>query len=142
MAKPRTKKSTRTSAKKAPGIPDHVTFKYVFDDSYNPEYANGAYGGTTPQGELALNFFVERAPIPLEQTHAINSDGKVGALISSTPVIPDGGVSIVRFITTGVIFNLEAAKRIREFLDRSIGALESATASKQAVAAIQKAKAK
>ena len=33
-----------------------VLFKYEFPETYNPVYANGAQGGLTPQGEIALNF--------------------------------------------------------------------------------------
>ena len=31
-----------------------LKFKYIFDNNYNPKYINGAYGGITPKGEIAL----------------------------------------------------------------------------------------
>ncbi len=41
-------------------INNSFKFKYVFDDDYNPKYVNGAFGGVNPQGEINLNFYMER----------------------------------------------------------------------------------
>lgn len=39
---------------KAEQLPSQLTFKYIFDDDYNPTFANGVYGGVTPSGEFVL----------------------------------------------------------------------------------------
>jgi hypothetical protein len=48
-----------------------VRFRYVFPDDYNPVYANGAYGGVTTQREIAIGFYVERYPVPNDETFPI-----------------------------------------------------------------------
>jgi hypothetical protein len=104
---------------------ERARFKYVFDDSYNPVYANGAYGGPTPHGEIAVNFFVERNPVPLSETLAVSPDGRPAAPISREPELPDGTVEVIRFITTGVIMSRETARRVYDFLGRHLQAIDA-----------------
>ena len=61
-----------------------IKYKYIFRDDYNPKYANGAYGGLTPRGEISINFFYERPALPNEQIHSIEN-GQIGQLISNDP---------------------------------------------------------
>ena len=43
-----------------------IVFKYIFNYAYNPVYVNGAHGGLSPRGELVMNFYLERPPLPEE----------------------------------------------------------------------------
>ena len=89
-----------------------ITFKYVFDDLYNPVYANGAYGGINfANKEIVMNFFHERAPLPKETKLKIASDGNVEVV----GVIPESPKAI-RYITTGVAMSLEAARSLHTWL--------------------------
>jgi hypothetical protein len=125
---------TKTRAKKPDAKPvkaeviRKVSFKYIFSPDYNPVYANGAYGGPTSQGEIAVNFFVERQPVPIEDTWSISPDGKLLEQVAREPKGEEGTALIIRFVTGGVIMNLEVAKRVYAFLGRHIAQLEGAMA--------------
>ncbi len=55
-----------------------IKFKYVFSYNYNPVYVNGAHGGISPRGELVVNFYLERPPLPNSIAHEINQNGTIG----------------------------------------------------------------
>ncbi|MBO8152715.1 MAG: hypothetical protein H0Z30_09525 [Candidatus Marinimicrobia bacterium] len=99
-----------------------VTFKYYFSENYNPVYVNGAYGGVGPHGEIIINFYLERYGIPHSHTHLINDDGSLGPQIEMEP--PDYLSNVIRFVETGIILNLENAKRIHAWLGKKIEELE------------------
>ena len=98
-----------------------LTFKYVFNYGYNPSYVNGAQGGFSPRGEMVINFYLERQPLPDAITHEITPEGALGPEISADP--KDLASSMVRFIDTGVVMSYENAKvfhawmgeKLREF---------------------------
>ncbi len=46
---------------------EKVRFLYSKPDDYKMIYANGAYGGITPRGDLICNFFLEYNDLPLEE---------------------------------------------------------------------------
>jgi hypothetical protein len=97
-------------------------FKYIFSDNYNPIYVNGAYGGINSKAEIVVHFFLERTALPNSITHEVNEDGTLGTEIEIEP--KDHGTSLVRFISTGIIINLEQAKTIHKWLGEKIGTLE------------------
>ena len=41
-----------------------IRFHYIKNNDYRTFYANGIFGGLTPQKEIHMNFFNERAVIP------------------------------------------------------------------------------
>jgi len=55
-----------------------ITFKYVFNYGYNPTYVNGAQGGFSPRGEMVINFYLERQPLPEAISHEITPEGAIG----------------------------------------------------------------
>jgi hypothetical protein len=85
-----------------------LTFKYVFNYSYNPSYVNGAQGGFSPRGEMVINFYLERQPLPESITHEITHEGAIGRETGVEP--PNLAGSMVRFIDTGVVMSYENAK--------------------------------
>ncbi len=104
--------------------PTKAKFRYIFSDDYNPVYANGAYGGITPRGEIAVNFYLERHGLPYEEVHKLTDEGQVDELISKQPQESEDTVKIVRFISAGVVLSLESAIRIRDWLSSKISDLE------------------
>ena len=55
-----------------------MTFKYIFTYDYSPVYVNGAHGGISPRGELVMNFYLERQPLPNAISHEITPAGAIG----------------------------------------------------------------
>ena len=98
-----------------------LTFKYVFNYGYNPSYVNGAQGGFSPRGEMVVNFYLERQPLPDAITHEITPEGAIGRETGVEP--KDLASSMVRFIDTGVVMSYENTKvfhawmgeKLREF---------------------------
>jgi hypothetical protein len=91
-----------------------LTFKYVFNYGFNPSYVNGAQGGFSPRGEMVINFYLERQPLPESITHEITPEGAIGRETKMEP--EDLASSMVRFIDTGVVMNYENAKVFHAWL--------------------------
>ncbi len=99
-----------------------ITFKYVFNYGYNPTYVNGAQGGFSPRGEMVINFYLERQPLPESITHEITPQGAIGR---ETDVEPeDLPNSMVRFIDTGVVMSYENAKVFHAWLGDKLQEVE------------------
>lgn len=94
---------------------NEVKFKYYFDDNYDPEYVNGAYGGQTPNGELVMHFFMDRFPIPYEVTQGLNEDGTPDP--DEIIVVPDQEEAMIRrSVKAGVIMSPATALNIYKWL--------------------------
>jgi hypothetical protein len=99
-----------------------LTFKYVFNYGYNPSYVNGAQGGFSPRGEMVINFYLERQPLPDSITHEITPEGAIGR---ETEVEPkDLSSSMVRFIDTGVVMSYENARVFHSWMGDKLRELE------------------
>lgn len=99
-----------------------INFKYKFADDYNPFYANGAYGGVNPRGELVVNFYFERNPIPYQETNELNEDGE---FVGEPKLDPeDHHTNVIRYVSTGVVMNLDSAKSLYQWLGQHIEQLE------------------
>lgn len=100
-----------------------LVFKYIFDDTYNPKYVNGAYGGINPKGEIVINFYFERSALPTKQTFYVQ-DGRLlkENIAERTP--DDHAQSFIRFVENGVIFDLDNAKVFQNWLQGKIDQLE------------------
>jgi hypothetical protein len=112
------------------------TFKYIFTYDYNPVYINGAHGGVTPRGELVVNFYQERQPVPNAMTHELNPNGTIGKEVAVEP--EDLNRSLVRFISNGVVLNYQTARELHFWLGekiREMEVLEKARASQAAMTA-------
>ena len=99
-----------------------LTFKYVFNYGYNPSYVNGAQGGFSPRGEMVINFYLERQPLPESITHEITPEGAIGR---ETEVEPkDLASSMVRFIDTGVVMSYENARVFHAWMGEKLREME------------------
>jgi len=101
-----------------------ITFKYIFADDYNPEYANGVLGGPTARGEIVMHFYQERHAIPRETRHAIDAQGHLGEALQRSPEPDGGGAMAVRVIRCGVTMSLAHARELRAWLDQIIQGME------------------
>ncbi|MFD0825874.1 hypothetical protein ACT8ZR_09365 [Neobacillus sp. M.A.Huq-85] len=99
----------------------NVNFKYKFAENYNPVYSNGVFGGPSPRGELVMNFFFERTPIPYNEVRKVNEFGQITDEIIATP---KDEIGIVRYVSNGVVMNLQQAKSFHEWLGQHIQQME------------------
>lgn len=100
-----------------------IKCKYIFADDYNPVYINGAQGGINPLGEILINFYLERHPIPISQTYSV-VENSIGPEKEDEVEPNDLKNSFVRFITNGVVMNYQTAKEIHKWLGKHIETLE------------------
>ena len=108
---------------------DKVKCKYIFKDDFNPVYVNGAQGGINPQGEIVVNFYLERVALPVSQTYGIDKGKIIGVEIESEPT--DLKNSFVRVIENGVIMNYQTAKELHKWLGGHIEKLEELSSAKK-----------
>lgn len=107
---------------------DKLKCKYIFKDDYNPVYANGAQGGINPQGEIIINFYLERHALPVSQTYVLEKDKINAAEVESEP--KDLNNSFVRVIENGVILNYQTAKEVHKWLGNHLLELETLSDNK------------
>ena len=105
---------------------DNIKCKYIFKDDYNPLFANGAYGGVNPLGEIIIHFFLERNALPNSQTFS-NKNGFLDTKSIEEVEPLDLQKSFVRFIQTGVVLNYKTAKEIHKWLGDHLTILETNT---------------
>lgn len=105
---------TKTKQDPISEIPIH----YLKSSFSRVVHCDGAIGGITPRGLLHCSLFSERHAIPQVQVHAVE-DKRLGALKQSA-----GREGVVREMEVDVVFNLQTAKDLREWLDLRIAELE------------------
>ncbi len=106
-----------------------IKFKYIFEEGYNPKYVNGAYGGVSPMGEIIVNFYLERIPLPKEDIHELNTEGQIGSIKERNP--KDFNNIMIRYIQSGIVLSLEQAKSIYAWLGNNIEEAEKIENMKQ-----------
>ncbi len=94
-----------------------INFQYIFSDDYQPTYANGAYGGTTPRGEIVINFFTEGWAIPKKETAELTESGEM----MNEQSIEPSNTNVIRKISSGVIMTRETADQIYNWLGTILG---------------------
>ncbi|UFS68582.1 hypothetical protein LPW11_11705 [Geomonas sp. RF6] len=109
-----------------------MTFKYIFTYDYNPVYVNGAHGGVSPRGELVVNFYLERQPLPNSITHEITQQGTIGSETDSEP--SDLNRSLVRHVTNGVVLNYQTARELHYWLGEKLKEMEALEKARAAMA--------
>jgi hypothetical protein len=95
-----------------------IKIKYKFEKNYNPKYVNGAIGGLNPLGEIIINFYLERIPIPISTTLELNEGLPTDKVKQIEP--DDLENSMIRYIDNGVILNYPTAKEIHRWLGEQI----------------------
>ena len=99
-----------------------IKYKYKFNETYNPIYVNGAIGGLSPQGEIIVNFYLERNSLPKVQSFEVDEGTGIGKLSETEP--QDYEQSFIRYIENGVILNYKTAKEVHRWLGEHISSLE------------------
>ena len=95
-----------------------VQFFYEKSNFFRVIHADGAYGGSTPLGDIHMAFYNERHPIPKVTALALDDSKPLGA-----EVIKDRKEGIFREVEVDVVMNLNVALAIRSWLDSKMEAL-------------------
>ena len=101
-----------------------VICKYKFQETYNPLYVNGAQGGVTPKGEIAVNFYLERHALPKSQMYSVENES-VMVEIEDEVAPQDLRESFIRYVQTGVIMDYSTAKAVHTWLGNHLKNLET-----------------
>ena len=103
-----------------------LMFRYSRDPAYRVVYANGAFGGVTPRGEIKFDLFVESPAAPDAVRVAITPDG----LGPEESEVEPG--SFVREAQVGVVMTGEQAKHLGHWLLGKVSELENRRARRGA----------
>jgi hypothetical protein len=110
---------------------NELSFKYIYTYDYNPVYVNGAHGGVSPRGEVVINFYLERQPLPDTITHEITPAGTIGREVDLEPKNLNN--SMVRFISNGVVMSQQTAREVHYWLGEKIKEMEAIEDAKLAM---------
>ena len=89
-----------------------VTFEYIKSHDYKVHHVHGGIGGPNGYGELILNLYFERGPIPRKVTHKIYEDGR----LDEKPIDMEIKNSVIRDVYFGLSLNIEHAKSLGKWL--------------------------
>lgn len=102
--------------------PQELSFLYERADDYRIVASNGAFGGTTTQGDFRIEFYVEAPEVPTTVRHKI-VDGRLGDIIERLPT----ETRIVRQLQFGVLMSRDQARNLAEWINRHLAESEAAS---------------
>jgi hypothetical protein len=97
--------------------PKTVKMHYMKNSDYRTVFATGFIGGPTPNGLINIDILTDRLPIP----QSVTLDGTVQPPIE---VERESKSGIIREVPIGLLMDINAAKQLREWLDKNIGNLD------------------
>lgn len=100
-------------------IPTEVRFFFEYDKDYRIIATNGVWGGTTPSGDIQIDFFVEKIGTPESILNKITEDGRLGDEINRQPE-----KKIVRRLQMGILMSVENAEVLATFLRDKVSAMK------------------
>ncbi|MFO7749966.1 MAG: hypothetical protein R6V54_07710 [Desulfobacteraceae bacterium] len=98
-----------------------ITFHYIKAPDYKVHEVHGGVGGINAHGQVVLNLYFERGPIPRKATHRFDKNGKLEAEAIDTEV-KDGPVRDVLF---GLAMTPEKARSLAEWLNGQAAQMDS-----------------
>lgn len=99
-----------------------VVFHYVEDGDSRTYYANGAFGGVSPKGEIVVNFFIDHTPIPTVEAFAVDSAGMMGKQTRREEKYEteQGQLHVQRRVVARMVMNLADAQSIAQWLSGKV----------------------
>lgn len=130
--------SDESSEKSTTPSPDLVTamisadgtidFHNIKSNSFRNIHVDGAFGGVSPRGQhINMTIFSERWPVPTQMTHRIDEDGSLGEELAEKRATRRG---IVRELEANLVFDVETAKRLVQWLAEKIQQAEGSSTQK------------
>lgn len=99
-----------------------ITFEHRCSDSYELRLANGVMAGILPQGQISLNFYLERPPLPTAVVSDVDEKGHAVPRPASDKL--DNGITMERQFTSGVVLNVDTAKILIGLLAEQVKKVE------------------
>ena len=99
-----------------------VVFEYARDPMFRSTHADGFIGGLTPNGQLHIAFFSERPVLPKRHVFKLNADGSLGAEVPNDKAASE---SITRDMQVDVLMTVQAAERLKNWLDDYLRTLKA-----------------
>ncbi len=93
-----------------------VETHYIKNHDFKTVEGSGIFGGLTNNGQININFFTDRAPIP--KKIILEVDSVTGKIIQE--VERDSKEGIIREVQFGVLLNIETARNIVDWLNQKI----------------------
>ncbi|QKZ13986.1 hypothetical protein [Spirosoma sp. KUDC1026] len=98
-----------------PQEPNKVDIHFIKSGDFRTAYINGVFGGFTPRGQLNIDFFSERIPIPTKISYVANQQDQ--DKVEMKEVDREGKNGAVREFHFGVIMDMDTAREMRAWLD-------------------------
>ncbi len=100
-----------------------IRFTYVVGEDYRPVFVNGAHGGISPRGEMVINFYHERPPLPETITHELSPDGTIGREVE--PEAASTANTMVRSVDVGIIMTYDNVRNFHLWLGERLKEMEA-----------------
>lgn len=95
---------------------EEVTFYFIKSPQHQEVLVDGAFGGVTPQGRVAMTVYSERGPVPT----AVHHELKNGVLGPELPDTREGKKGYVRIAHSTLYLDYAQAVAVRDWLDQKI----------------------
>ena len=95
--------------------PSTFAFNYIKSSNFRVIHVDGAIGGLTPAGFVHMTVYSERVAIPKKVVYEVREDGSLGEEIDR-----DSLEDVVREMEADLIFNLDEAIALRDWLDDQV----------------------
>jgi len=103
-----------------------IDFHNIKGDGFRTIHVDGAFGGVSPRGQhINMTIYSERWPVPTQMTHKVDENGTLGEELAEKRATRRG---IVRELEANLVFDIETAKRLAQWLLEKIQQSEDAMA--------------
>ena len=99
-----------------------ISIHNVKSDGFKQTHVDGASAGITPSGNINVNFYSQRNPIPKSTNFELKEDGSLGQLHS---VSEDSKSGIIREYDVGIHMDLNTCAGIKNLLEQKIHEYQS-----------------
>jgi len=89
-----------------------VNIFYTKSDTYRSYHVDGIYGGLTPQGNIYMEVFTEKSPIPDDEKYEVDKNEK----LISPPLKKNVRQAIQRNVECGLVIDVNTAQSIINWL--------------------------
>ncbi|MCH8032844.1 MAG: hypothetical protein IH950_03665 [Bacteroidetes bacterium] len=104
-----------------------ITFRYKHLNNYRTYHVDGVFGGFNAKGNLILELFTEKNPLPKFIVQEMTKKGEIGKEIERDR----GETGVIRQIECGLSMDISTATSLRNWLDGKIEEYENILSGKK-----------